>query len=78
MKARLISALVVVVTFAQHAAAQSLATPRDITVPEPSRVFFLACQRARTACIASCVVVKDGRVPATTAPVASRPRLRRS
>lgn len=41
MKARLISALVVVVTFAQHAAAQSLATPRDITVPEPSTGLLL-------------------------------------
>jgi len=42
MKVRLISALVVVVTFAQHAAAQSLATtPREVTVPEPSTGLLL-------------------------------------
>ena len=42
MKVRLISALVVVVTFAQHAAAQSLATPAAaVAVPEPSTGLLL-------------------------------------
>jgi len=41
MSARVISALVVLMTFAQHAAAQSLATPREVTVPEPATGLLL-------------------------------------
>jgi PEP-CTERM motif len=42
MKARVIFALLVVITFAQHAAAQSLATtPREVSVPEPATGLLL-------------------------------------
>ena len=42
MKARVIPALAILVTYAQHAAAQSLATPAAaVAVPEPSTGLLL-------------------------------------
>jgi len=41
MNARVIFALFVVVAFAQSAAAQSLATPREVAVPEPATALLL-------------------------------------